>query len=112
MREPALTDHVVRVDGRINVGLVDTDGDTHDHVLGTLNSLVVHLEQVALLERFEAEVVIVEITFVINGSVEAFIISLNNLVDVISDQTSICSVILIVVQSVNHFFEARSGLLV
>jgi hypothetical protein len=50
------TDHVVRLDGALDVFTVDADGDAHEHVLGPLGNFAVDAEQVGPLERLEAKV--------------------------------------------------------
>ena len=56
MGEKLLGHQVVRLDGRIDVFAVDTDGDTHQHVLRTFDNFSIDLQQVAPLQRLEAEV--------------------------------------------------------
>ena len=47
VREVALRHELVRLNGSIDIGLVDTDGDAHVHLLRTLaNRTVVDFQQV------------------------------------------------------------------
>ena len=46
---------VVGFDGAVDVRAVDTNGDTHEHVLGTFGDTVVDAEEVGAFESFEAE---------------------------------------------------------
>jgi len=54
--EELLGHQVVRLDGRIDVFTVDADGHAHQHVLRTFNNFAVDLQQIAPLQRLEAEV--------------------------------------------------------
>ena len=65
----------------LDVGLVDTDGDTHQHVLWALHNLLVNLEQVRALEGLEAKVVVVEIPLRIDGLVEGLGVGLDDLAE-------------------------------
>jgi hypothetical protein len=46
---------------------VDAKGDTHDHVLGSLDDFLIARQQIGALQRFEAEVVIVVVAVINNG---------------------------------------------
>ena len=51
VREPALAEVVVGLDGSVDVVLVDADGDTHEHMLRALDNNVVDLEEVRALRE-------------------------------------------------------------
>lgn len=71
--EPFLAHKVVGLEDRVEVGLVDTDGDTHKHVLGTFDDFSVHFEQVGFFEGFEPEKVVGEVPLVINFFFDFFL---------------------------------------
>lgn len=68
MSEPSVTHEVVGLDGGIDVGLVNTNGHSHEHVLWSLNDLTLDLEEVGSFESLETEVVVVVISLVIQSS--------------------------------------------
>ena len=72
MGEPAFAESVVRLHHRIEVVLVNTDGHAHEHVLRALDDFVVDLEQVAALQGFESEVIVVEVPVVDDLGIEEF----------------------------------------
>ena len=53
--EVSLRHEVVGLDRLLDVVSVDSDGDSHDHVLGALGNVAVDSEQVRSLERLEPE---------------------------------------------------------
>ena len=55
MGEVAFGHEVVGLDGAINVVLVDTNGNSHEHVLRSLCCSSVDLEQVRTLEGLESK---------------------------------------------------------
>ena len=59
MSEPFLTDQVVSVDSWIDIRFVNTDSNTHDHMLGPFHDFVVNLQQVGFLEGLEPEIIII-----------------------------------------------------
>lgn len=46
MGEPALRQQMVCGNCSLNILLVDSDGDSHQHVLGALNNSTIHLQKV------------------------------------------------------------------
>lgn len=68
--EPPLAHQLVGFDGGGNVFLVNAHGHAHQHVLGPLDHLAIKAQQVAALQRFKAEVVVVVVAVVNNGRVE------------------------------------------
>jgi hypothetical protein len=83
--EVSLRHEVVSLEDLVNVGTVNTDGDTHDHVLWSLDNLAVNAEQVRPLERLETKVVVSEISVVDDGRVESVPVVHDNLVDVVGN---------------------------
>lgn len=55
MGEVPLAHQVVRLDTLFDVGAVDTDGNSHEHVLRSLGDSSVDSKQVRSLEGFETE---------------------------------------------------------
>jgi hypothetical protein len=68
--EPLLGHEVVGLDGAVHVGTVNTHGHAHQHVLRSLHRLAIDLEQIGLLERLKAEVVVAKVTVVDDGRVD------------------------------------------
>jgi len=62
--EPAFAESVVRFNDRFEVVFVNANGHTHQHVLRTLDDFAIDFEQVAPLEGFESEVIVVEVPVV------------------------------------------------
>ena len=92
MSEPLLTDQIVGVDGALNVFLVNSKGNPHDHVLRPFHDLTVHLEQVSFLECLEPEQIVVPITLVVDCVVKFFLILLDHFVDVLRDEACIFAI--------------------
>ena len=76
---------VVSLDSRVNILSVNTDRDTHEHVLGTFGDLAIDLEQIRSLERLEAKEVVVEITIVDDRRVEAILVLDDGIVGVLGN---------------------------
>lgn len=81
--EVSLGHEVVGLEDAVEVAAVNTDSDTHDHVLGTLGGAAIDAEKVGPLEGLEAEVVVVEVAVVDDGGVEDFGVLLDDLVGLV-----------------------------
>ena len=68
--------------------MVDTNCNTHEHVLWSLCNFSIETKEVRALERLEAEVIVVEIALVINVVVQHFSIGHNNVIDLFRDEWS------------------------
>ena len=112
VREELLRHHVVRLDGVVDVLAVDANGDAHEHVLRPLHHLPVDLEQVAPLERLEAEVLVGEVAVVDDGGVEAVGVLLDDLVVELGDHGGGLAVRRHLVEVLHHLREDLLGLLV
>lgn len=55
--EVAFRHEVIRFEDAVDIGAVDTDGDTHDHVLRAFGDTTADAKEVGTLECFEAEAV-------------------------------------------------------
>lgn len=86
VRKVSLRQKVVGLNDPRDIVSVDTDGHTHEHKLRALGNLAIDLEQVGLFERFEPEVVVLEITRVYNGAVEFVLVLLHNLIHFFGNQ--------------------------
>ena len=58
MRKPAFGHQIVRFDGGLDVVLMDTNRDSHQHLLRAFDHFAVDLKQVGPLECFEAKIVV------------------------------------------------------
>lgn len=109
MGKVPLAHEVVGLDDLVDVLPPDSNGDTHDHVLGTFSNLAVDSEQVRSLEGLETElwatnvygqthaqdspfsterrahVVVLEISVVNNGTVEHVLVLHDGLVSLLGD---------------------------
>ena len=70
MGEVSLRHEIVSLDDSINVACVDTDGNAHDHVLGSFDDLAVDSEEVGALKGLEAKVVVCKVAIVNDDRVE------------------------------------------
>lgn len=108
MREPLLRHEVVGLEGSFQVGDVDADRASHQHVLGSLGNLAIHLEQVGLLERLEPEEVVLKVARKVYLSVDSLVVVSDDVVDFRREQRCIAPLsILIVVQLVGNVKYAR-----
>jgi hypothetical protein len=86
MREELLRHQVITLQNRGDVSAMDTDTDTHKHVLRALNNMLVDGKQVGSFESFEAEVVITVIPIVDDGRVKHVCVFLHDGVEVFRHQ--------------------------
>ena len=86
MREPLLRHQVVGLEGCIEVIKVDANGASHEHVLGSLCDLPIALKQVGLLKSLEAKEVVIEIAREVKHLVNALVVRLDHVVDVIGQE--------------------------
>ena len=89
MREPTFTQSIVRINNRVHIILVDAHRDAHEHVLRTLHNFAFNLEEVASLERFKSEVIVVEIPVVNDLGIEEFSVLSDDFNDVPRNQRCI-----------------------
>lgn len=75
------THKVVGFDGRVNVFPVDSQADTHEHVLRTLDDTLINSHQVGTFKGLEAKVVVIVVTIVNDGRVQAISIGHDSLVE-------------------------------
>ncbi len=64
VREEALRHQVVSLKCTVNVTTVNANGDTHKHVLRSLGDFAVDFQKVGTFERFEPEVLVVEVAII------------------------------------------------
>lgn len=64
MSEPPLRHHVICLDSRINILLVNSNSNPHQHVLRPFNDLPLYLQEVRPLKGLEAKVIIVKVPVV------------------------------------------------
>jgi hypothetical protein len=83
--EPTLRKEVVGFNGRFDIVFVDTDRDTHEHVLRAFYYTAVDAEEVGTLEGLETKVIVIKITIVDDFRVKTFLVVHDNLEDVFSD---------------------------
>lgn len=88
MGEVSLRHKVVCLENLLDIAALDTQSDTHDHVLRSLDNLAVDSEEVRPLERLEAEVVVRKVTVVNDGRVKDVLVVHDDLKHVIGDHRS------------------------
>lgn len=64
MSEPPLRHHVIRLDSSINILLVNSNSNPHQHVLRPFNNLSSYLQEVGPLKGLEAKIIIVKVPVV------------------------------------------------
>jgi hypothetical protein len=111
--EPFLADQVVGLDHGVDVVQVYSERDSHDHLLRPFDRGSMDLEQVGFLEGFEAKVIVVQVPRVVNGSVKALLVLLDNFVNIVGDEAGILSVVAdISVKQLDRIGEVLLGSLV
>lgn len=85
MGKVSLRHEIVGLEDLVDVFTVDTDRDSHHHVLRSLDNLAVDSEEVRSLERLEAEIVVGEISVVNDGRVEQVLVLHDDFIDVVGD---------------------------
>ena len=83
MSKPELRHELVSFKRGLEVCLVDSNGNTHEHVLGPFNNFVVNFEQVRAFQCLEAEEIVAEIFFVIDNRLYGLGIFTNYLINII-----------------------------
>jgi hypothetical protein len=72
--EILLGHEVVRLQCGFDIGAVDAERDTHDHVLGALDDLLVAAQQVRPLQSLEAEIIVAIVAIVDDRRVQAVLV--------------------------------------
>ena len=70
MSEPTLRHHVVCFDNRINIILVNSNSNSHQHMLRPFYNLPLNFQKVGPLKGFEAEIIIVKISIIYDLAVQ------------------------------------------
>ena len=86
MRHPPLTQEVVGADGTVDVVLVDTKSDTHEHHLRAFDDFIIHAKEIGAGEGFEAEVVVVIVAVIVDGEFNAFLVFVDEGMYVLTDE--------------------------
>jgi len=73
---------------------VNATGSAHQEMLRALNSFLMDLEQVRLLKRLKAKVVVIIIALVVDGGIKSVRIAENELPDICCNQRSIPTLII------------------
>lgn len=110
----SLREEVVGLDDLVDVVSVNAAGHAHEHELRALGDLSVHLEKVGLLERLEAEEVVLKVACVHDGLVEALLVLLHNVVEFLRDERRVraCLGVSVAVEHLDELGEGRDGALV
>ena len=93
MGEPALRHQIIGLDGRVDVLLVDAHRHAHQHVLGPLHHLAFEAQQVAPLQGFEAEEVVVVVPVVDDGRIQGSRVLVDDFPHVLGQQRGVLAVL-------------------
>lgn len=85
MREVFVGHEIVRLNSRLNVLTVNSDGNSHNHVLRTLDNLAIKAEKVRALKCLEAKVLVIEIPIIYNSRVQLCFMFYNGFVCIFAD---------------------------
>ncbi|KAH3661623.1 hypothetical protein OGAPHI_006472 [Ogataea philodendri] len=112
--EELLGHQVVGLDDLWNVVAVNTNGNTHNHVLRSFSNFSVNLEQVRPFQSLETKIVVREVSVVHDCRVELFCVLLNNLVSLLGNHWRVLTVLWVhvSVQLLHDLGELLGGLLV
>ena len=72
MCEVFLGHEVVRLDDLLNIVIMYSNSNAHDHLLWSFSDFAIQTEKVGSLEGFEAKVLVVEVSVVHNSRVQLF----------------------------------------
>ena len=81
----ALGHEVVGLEYSIDIVTVNANGNTHNHLLGSLCWAAIDAEEIGTLKSLETEVVVVKVAIVDDGGVEHFGVVLDDLVGLVGD---------------------------
>ena len=110
VREPLLRHQVVSLEGRFKIVLVDANRAPHQHVLRSLSDFAINSQQVRLLERLEAEEIIVEVAREIKLGIDALIVLLHDLIHSVGKKRRRpANLVDKSEQLLAHLFDARIG---
>ena len=98
MREPLLAHQVVGLESCLEVTHMDANRASHKHVLRSLGNLPIYTQKVGLLQRFEAEEVVVKVTGVVYHFIYALKVISEDSVYVIGEERSWSSLLILVVE--------------
>lgn len=70
----------VRFNSRINVGTMNPNGHSHQHMLGPFNRFSIDLQQARPFQRFESEVAVAEVSVVNNFRIQTIRIRFDDIV--------------------------------
>jgi hypothetical protein len=76
---------VVSLEDLVNVCTVDTNRDSHHHMLRSLDNLAIDSKQIRPLEGLETKVVVGEISIVNDGRIKQRLVVHDDLVDIFRD---------------------------
>ena len=86
MSEPPLRHHVICLDSRINIVLVNSNRNPHQHVLRPFYNLPIYLQEVRPLKGLEAKVIIVKVPVINDLTIKASRILVKKAIESISLQ--------------------------
>ena len=113
MRKPLLAHQIVSLEGGVEVVEMDADRTSHQQVLGPLDDLIIHTQEVGLLKRLKAKEVVIEVSRVVNHFVDFLVILLDDIVDVIGEEGSrSVTPVFVVEENVSRLQHAVLGALV
>ena len=113
MCKPLITHQVICKDRSFCVLTVNTNTDSHEHGLRPFSNLTSELQKVRFFEGFESEVIVVQVSFVIDSCFVLVFVLHDEVKELLGDEGGFSSVLVDVVSEVGDYFcEAVLGLLV
>ena len=97
MSEPLLRHEVVGLESCLEIVQVDSDGGTHEHVLGTLHDLALAFEKVGALESFKAEEIVLEVAGIVDDLIDSLVIGLDHLISVFGEEGCVTALLVLVI---------------
>ena len=79
---------IVGLECLFDISVVNTYRNSHQHVLRSFSDLSIEAKKVRTLKRFETEVIVIEISIVIDMIVQHFCIFHNDVVNFLRDEWS------------------------
>ena len=103
MSKPELTHEIISFKRSLKIMFVDTETNSHQHVLGALNNLTVRSKEVSLFERLKSKIIIIKVTGINKFRLYQLSVVPNNFIHILS-QHGCCptNLVLVVSQSLGH----------
>ena len=81
----------------LDVVFMDSQGHSHEHMLGPFDNFAINLEKVSSFKSFKTKEIKGEISFKVNGFIDLLVMLMNYLIDFIREKGSISSTLIFAV---------------